>query len=442
MNRSLPIIFGLLAAVVATWYAAFAATRFPPDSALLWIVRDEGLYLSGFAAIALMSLTMLLATRPGWLEGPLGGMDRIYRLHKWTGILALAIGFVHWLIELSDELIEEVVGEAGELPEADAAGWLEETRELAGDLGEWAFYAALALLALTLWKRFPYLFWRYVHRAMPVLYLLLAFHAALLAPPDYWTQPAGALLALCLAVGVAASLVSLAGRIGRHRQAAGTVVAIRQHGTVAEIDCRLTDPWPGHRPGQFAFVTFDRWEGAHPFTIASADRGDGTLSFCVKELGDYTRTLAQKLRIGQPVRIEGPYGRFDYARSAPRSRQIWVAGGIGVTPFFAWLEALQARPETAPRADLHYCTRDRNDDFCAERLAALCARLPTIRLHVHGARQGETLNAAALDLAAGQGGKTEVWFCGPQGLAATLRGWLAAGAPRGWRLHQEAFEMR
>ena len=161
------------------------------------------------------------------------------------------------------------------------------------------------------------------------------------------------------------------------------------------------------------------------------------MSFQIKALGDYTRGLAQRLQPGQGVRVEGPYGRFDLGRRKRRARQIWIAGGIGVTPFLAWLESLQATPDKAPAAELHYCTRDQASDAFVPRLLALCAALPGIRLHVHGARQGATLTAASL----GVSGKTEIWFCGPTGLANALRQGLAA---LGWRprFHQEAFEMR
>ena len=45
---------------------------------------------------------MTLATRPVWLERPLGGMDRVYRLHKWSGILA--VGFAVSLNEMGQGL--------------------------------------------------------------------------------------------------------------------------------------------------------------------------------------------------------------------------------------------------------------------------------------------------------------------------------------------------
>lgn len=68
-----------------------------------------------------------------------------------------------------------------------------------------------------------------------------------------------------------------------------------------------------------------------------------------------------------------------------------VAGGIGVTPFLAWLDSLQ-QTRSDVSADLHYCTRDRGSDPFVARLEANCAALPGIRLHVHGAQQGETLS--------------------------------------------------
>jgi predicted ferric reductase len=147
--------------------------------------------------------------------------------------------------------------------------------------------------------------------------------------------------------------------------------------------------------------------------------------------------LPQRLKPGQSGRVEGPYGRFDLGRRQRRARQIWIAGGIGVTPFLAWLESLQATPDKAPAAELHYCTRDQASDAFAARLLALCAALPSVKLRIHDARQGAKLTAAALGVLK----NAEIWYCGPAGLAEALRQGMAA---LGWRprFHQEAFEMR
>ena len=100
-----------------------------------------------------MALIMLLALRPAWLERPLGGMDRVYRLHKWAGIrrrrrraLADQVG------QRSHEIPS---GHAGRPARDLTLALFEGSRGIAKDLGEWSIYALLLMLALTLWRRFP-----------------------------------------------------------------------------------------------------------------------------------------------------------------------------------------------------------------------------------------------------------------------------------------------
>ena len=104
----------------------------------------------------------------------------------------------------------------------------------------------------------------------------------------------------------------------------------------------LQDGWHGHAAGQFAFVTSDRREGAHPYTIASAwNPADRRLVFITKALGDHTLRLRHWLRVGMPVTVEGPYGCFDFEDTL--SHQIWVGAGIGITRLFlfVWLDVTE-----------------------------------------------------------------------------------------------------
>lgn len=432
------LIFGLLSLVTLAWgWDFFHSPSLAPTSPV-WLARQELMYISGLLSVALMSLVMFLATRPAWLERPLGGMDRVYRAHKWAGILAVAFATTHWLVEMSSDMLKAWVGREGRPTKERFDGLLEVMRKLGEDMGEWAIYAVLAMLLITLWKKFPYKAWSMLHRSMPVLYLMLAFHTVMLMPTDYWRQPVGVLMALLLGAGIYGAVLSLRDSIGQSKQAKGSLVAIGHPAPdISTIHCQLDAHWAGHRPGQFAFVTLDDKEGAHPFTIASADRGDQSISFEIKALGDYTRGLAKRIHVGQSVRVEGPYGRFDVSRCDPTNQQIWIAGGIGVTPFIAWLESFQAQPNTAPVADLHYCTRDQTTDAFVPRLQALCATLPAVKLHIHGSQQGANLNAQAL----GATPDAEIWYCGPAGLGNSLRAGLKALGllPR---FHQEAFEIR
>ena len=419
-----------------------------------WQLRQHAIYVSGLWSIGLMALVMLLALRLPLFDRVLGGMDQVYRLHKWAGIGAALTAIAHWGAKESSGGIKALWGRAGRPAREAVLPWLTDTRGFAKDLGEWAFYLLLAMVVLTLVARLlSYQRWRVLHRAMPVLFLALVFHAVALMPLAFWTLPLGLLMGALLALGSLAALWSLAGWVGRSRSHAARIQTVQvlgdtPAGAPIEVICAMPPSWAGHRAGQFVFVRFDAAEGAHPFTIASAPHalgrspeGEPLLRLVIKPLGDYTRTLHQRLHAGQRVDIEGPYGRFD-GRGSRRRQQVWVAAGVGVTPFFALLEARQPG-SAAPGRDpapvrMHYCTRDARRDPLLERLQHLCAQAqPPVPLTVHCEAQGQRLTPQDLQDVPGP---LDIWFCGPQGLGDVLH--AHARGPSRWRLHRESFAMR
>ena len=444
---------------LAWWLAALPLN---PSSAEIfsgtwwWQTRQHALYLSGVWSIGMMSLVMLLSLRQRWMEGSLGGMDQVYRLHKWAGIGAAVAAVMHWGAKESSGWIKDLVGTAGRLPRDAVLSWATDWRGTAKDLGEWAFYALLVMVVLTLWQRvLPYRPWRRIHRIMPVLYLMLAFHTLALLPLSFWQAPLGVLMAALLLVGSGAAVWSLLGRIGRGRNSyAAKIHVVHVLGAQAgndplEVVCAMPADWKGHTPGQFVFASFEGLEGPHPSTIASAPHTDADarsgagaqlLRLVIKPLGDYTNTLHARLQAGQAVRIEGPYGHFDGQGAAQRV-QVWIAGGVGITPFLAMLQARQ--PAGVADANLQpvhmrYCTRHAERDALLPQLQEMCAQAqPRVTLQVHDAAQGDYLTPEQL---AQYGGHLDIWLCGPAGLGKAMRS--AANRRRGWRLHQEAFQMR
>ena len=166
--------------------------------------------------------------------------------------------------------------------------------------------------------------WRLIHRVMPALFLVLAFHAVALAPAGYWTGITGLLLVPLLAAGAWSAGVALAGRIGHGRRSHGRITALeRKRDGVLEVECRLDAGWRGHQAGQFAFVRFDRREGAHPYTIASAPRPDGAIRFEIKALGDYTSRLPRRAARGPAGGGRRPL------RLLPARRRRGRAAGLG-----------------------------------------------------------------------------------------------------------------
>ena len=434
----------LLIALSLLWLLADNVLTAPYE---FFALRSSLVNFTGILAIGVMSVGMFLAIRPIRLEPFLGGLDKSYRLHKWLGITALVVSIAHWLCAKGPKWLvgwgwlEKPVRKAaapGE-PLPAIVQFLRSQRGLAEDLGEWAFYAVVVLVVLALLKRFPYRYFFKTHRLLAIVYLVLVFHSVVLMKTTYWSSPIGPLMGVLMLLGTLAACISLLRRVGHTRRAVGAIEGLVHHrdNRVLGVDILLKDRWPGHQAGQFAFVTFDPTEGPHPFTISSAWHGDGKLRFHIKGIGDYTARLPETLKVGDLVKVEGPYGTFDFRGDKPG--QIWVAGGIGITPFIARMQA-RVRHADACSVDLFYSTSAPDQGFI-DKLQQLAKRA-NVRLHVLVSGKDGRLTVERLCQMVPQWQATSVWFCGPAGFGQALREGLVARGLSAEDFHQELFDMR
>jgi len=442
--------WGALALLTALWLLAV------PDvlqAASFMGLRGFMVQYSGLLAMFAMSMALVLALRPRWPERWFGGLDKMYRLHKWLGITALVVAIAHWVWGQAPKwavawgLMER--GTRGARPpiEDPIRQFLMSYRGIAEGLGEWAYYASVVLIALALIKYFPYRLFYKTHRLIAIAYLVLVFHSVVLMEFDYWTTPVGIFMAISMIAGTYAALVALFRRVGVARQVTGTIAALQYYPGVKALEVVIDVPqgWPGHKPGQFAFAMSDRREGAHPYTIASAwDDENRRIIFVAKELGDHTGLLRNKLKVGQEVKIEGPYGCFDFEDIQPS--QIWIGGGIGITPFIAAMKHLAEvrcdhRGKSLSEIDLFHSTREYDEAAIAKLTED--AKAAGIRMHVLvDARDGRLSGDRIRELVP-EWRNASIWFCGPAGFGQALRQDFAHhGLPVAERFHQEIFAMR
>ena len=430
---------------------------------LIWIAADPGVFraaglwewrvfmrqYTGIIAMGCMSIAMMLAMRPTWPERWLGGLDKMYRLHKWLGIGALVLAILHWLwVKAPKWAVDwDLLARPDRGPKAPIDNpinaFFHEYRNAAEAVGEWAFYAAVLLIAIALLSRIPYHWFRQSHRLLAPVYLALVFHSIILTDFDYWPTPLGAVLALFLVGGTWGAILSLTRRIGAARRVHGTIAGIRFYPAVRSLETVIDmgPGWPGHKPGQFAFATSDSAEGAHPYTIASAWSPDEPrITFITKALGDHTARLSGRLHKGQNVQIEGPYGCFDFQDDF--AHQIWIGGGIGITPFVARLKYLAQHPGTAAKTiDLFHTTAEVDEEALA-RLAS-DAEAANVRLHVLVDGKDGRLTGARIRDTVPEWREASIWFCGPAGFGTAIKADFAAeGWPVAKRFHQELFNMR
>ena len=416
-----------------------------PMPAPLTYFSFRALYMqySGIVAMGVMSVAMLLALRPKLVEPYLGGLDKMYRLHKWLGITALVTGLMHWWLGQGTKWMTQwgwlIRPARGPRPNPGDLGWVEgwlrSQRGVAESVAEWAFYLALVLLVLALVKHFPYRLFQKTHKWLAASYLVFVYHTIVLTKFDYWGEPIGWLLAALVAGGSVAAVLTLLGRIGKHQKVGGVVESVHHYPAlrVVEFGIVVQSGWAGHAAGQFAFVTTDRKEGAHPYTIASAwDPSACRIVFIAKALGDHTRRLHEHLATGMPVTVEGPYGCFDFCDDA--IRQIWIAAGIGITPFIARMKALAMVPGSKP-IDLFHSTATCDADALGKLNADAVAA--GVRLHLIDSRKAGRLSSERIRRAVPEWAAASVWYCGPPDFARALRQGFA-NQP----FHQELFQMR
>lgn len=408
---------GLFLIIATTLFPAYQLFSLPDVADKIALFSQ---YL-GLAALILMAWGQILSTRFAGSEAIFGGLDRIYVLHKWAGIVAMVAILLHDTID------------------ADMRGLGRETAlsELAETLGELSLYGLLILVVISVATFVPYHLWRWTHKAMGAFFAAATFHFIFIMKPFAMTDPAGLFTGLfCLAGLMAYAWTLLPDRIRPSRSY--TVAKLEKTGGALAITMTPNKRGLKATPGQFGVLRFkgQSSDEPHPFSFSKIN-DDGSLRVTVKALGDFTNRLETTVTPGQPVSVQGPFGRFRLSAKGP---EVWIAGGIGITPFLAWAHALD--PNGAP-VDLFFCVKSRSLAPHLTELEALEAAKQNLNLHLIDSSQGQRLSADRIaETVQADLSQSKVSFCGPASLRAALQNGLRRFGVTSRRFHFEEFEFR
>jgi predicted ferric reductase len=192
-------------------------------------------------------------------------------------------------------------------------------------------------------------------------------------------------------------------------------------------------------PGQFVVLSFGGAGGwqRHPFSVTSA-RSDRRLDVSIKAVGDYTHDLHDKLRRGTPAKVVGPFGGFDYGRGG--HDQIWIAGGIGITPFMSWIRSLDGSFDRS--VDFYYSVRRQADALYVDEIEAAARRYPTLRTKVLVTEREGLLTAKRAANGHPRGADVSVFMCGPPPMmTAFAEGFRTLAVPAS-QVRWEQFDIR
>ena len=387
----------IVASVAVSWFA-FSGAQGEDGSV------QFALFI-GATSIMLMAWSFILSYRSRMLEPVFGGLDRMYRVHRWAGSLAVVAMWLHTSFEAE---VEDGIPGASESV-ADAA------RGLAGQ-GQTMLYI---LVGISLLRWFPYRWWRWTHKLLGIPFAFACFHFYTAEKSHANGSAWGWWFGAFMVTGFVAYLARI---FVRDSVAQGTpyrVIAIERQGTTTELHLAPIGKPLRHHAGQFAVLRLlaPGLGEPHSFTIASGPKED-ELRFFIRDLGDWTAKIQRTDLIGCDAVVEGPYGHF---KPLPKrsSRTVWIAGGVGITPFLSAIETLSpAAPQSRPL--LLYSARDRAD---ATAIASLerAADDGRIVLEVFASSQGRRFTAEALSELTGESGlgSVHVAVCGPASLVAS-----------------------
>lgn len=385
--------------------------------------------LTALVGTTLFAINLILSARPRFLEKYFYNLSRLYDYHRIIGEVALVLLLLHPLL-----LIPRYT--AGHWEKALA--FLLPGSNWAQNWGFFALVLMLCLIIVTLYLRPKYNIWKWTHKFLGLAFFLASLHIWFISSDISNNLP---LRIYILGISVAGLITfiykSILGRwlVPQRNFIVSKLTKLNKQ--VWEISLEPVKNKLNFLPGQYVFVSFfdpNLSSESHPFSISSSP-DDKNLTLTIKEMGDFTQKLSQ-ISVGSIAKLEGPFGSFSFG-NAFNNRQIWIAGGIGITPFLSMAKALKNFP--AYQVELYCCTKTADEVVHMDELQQLATELSgRLLIHTHLADHQNRITAVFIEKTSGLTDK-DIFICAPPGMIKALRQqFISKGIP-GHAIHSEEF---
>lgn len=389
----------------------------------LWVLSKEDLSLvlqypfkslgqiTGLFASVYVSMEFLLATRLRILEKLFGGLDKVYRSHAITGALAFIFMVNHPVLLAINSLpnvktsLNYFVPNLLNLPYA---------------YGIFGLYSMVLLLSLTLFLRLPYHWWKRTHIFMVIPQMFILFHVVFISSDTSNYLP---LKIWILALGFA-SLIAYAYKRFFYSRFGNrffyTVSTVNMVDDLAEIVLSPVGGAMEFLPGQFVFLSIQDdviGREEHPFTISSSPK-DTQLRLSIRQTGDYTKKLPL-LKPGTEVKVYGPYGVFGEKSITKKKEDVWIAGGIGVTPYLSLLRYYSVAGLNK-NVWMFYSSRAGADKIYSDEISRLAENQKNFRIYRNADFGGKRLTAEFIEKTVGSLKDRQIFLCGPEQMVQDL----------------------
>lgn len=389
--------------------------------------------ITALLGMIMFSITLVLSARVKFLEPYLGGQSKAYVNHHYLGATAFIFLLMHPLfLGLKFFLISPKDAFEFFMP------WLQSNAVLYGSI---ALFFMITALFFTFYKKLPYEWWRKTHRFLGLAFFFGGIHAFLIGSDISKILPLKIYMAVFIFLGITALLYRVVLKkilVKTYRYEIDVVNRINNN--IYEINLIPKGEKIKYKAGQYAFVGFTSSflpKEVHPYSFASTESAE-KLSFVIKTLGDYTIKVGN-LNKGDIALIEGSFGIFTLD-SSKTENQIWIAGGIGITPFLSMARSLEREEYQNYSADLYYSTKTREELVYLDELKEIQSR--TGRLRVFEVVSNDKGNITAKDVYKYSNKNADIFICGPKVMMDSLRDQFVSIGATHSRIHTEEFSIQ
>lgn len=383
--------------------------------------------ICGLVGMMLFSINLILAGRFKFFDKMFKGLDKVYANHSRIGAIAFSLMLFHPLM-----LVVKYVM----ISTQSAALFFVPFVNMQITWGIISLLLFIILISFTFYIKLKYNTWKFSHKFMTLAFIFAVIHTSVINS-DVSRNPILRFYILGFAV-VAIFVVVRKFFFGYilNKKIEYKIKKIRQLNIdIVEIEMVPVDKPIKFKSGQFAFFTFKNElmsKEPHPFSISSGS-SELTLKITVKNLGDFTSKL-NNLKEGDNVLVDGPYGHFSY-NNVKSKKQIWIAGGIGITPFFSMAKSIDQSYDI----NFFYSVKEESEAVYTKDLLEIVKNNPNFKFNLWSVRDRGYIEANIILRSVGDLGDVDLLFCGPPVFMKSLNDqFLKLGVNKN-RIHYENF---
>jgi predicted ferric reductase len=385
--------------------------------------------MAGLIGITIFAITFILSTRIRFIEDAFGGLDKVYIAHGILGGVALGLILLHPVLLVLKFIPADFYK---------AAIYLLPSSYWSVNFGIIAILSLIGLIYVTLYTKIKYHNWKFSHKFLGLVFIFAVLHIFLVrgsASRDFIFNGYYIFATVVSIIGLSGFSYTLFIKKKIMQEAFYIIENINTKNEIYEITLVPEGKPLEYKSGQFIFVRFYNHKlsnEAHPFSIASRSN-ERKLKIVVKNLGDFTSGL-KHVCVGDKVSIEGPYGRFNFGKN--NMDQVWLAGGLGITPFLGMAEDMKKDPH---KIYLIYSVKKPEEFISVGNLKEVEGENKNFKFIPWVSSEKGLLTVGDISKIVGDLKNKEFYICGPPGFKSSIIKQLIKSKVNGDRIYEESF---